>query len=424
MNMYLHRIIDEKVKECLEVFGAVCIEGPKWSGKTWTSRHHSQSQIYLGDPSGNFQNRNLALMDPSMVLDGDKPRLIDEWQEVPLIWDAVRYYVDNHPEKGQFLITGSSTPNRKGILHSGAGRIARVRMNTMSLFESGKSSGDVSLRDICDGNVVNKFTGEVSLLKLAEYIVCGGWPANVNMTYKNSAMIPRQYINAILNDDVNRLDMINRDIKKFGLLLRSLARNEATTVSNKTLKNDIKERDNNDIDDNTVICYLDIAKRLFLTDNILPFATRVRSSVRVKQAEKRRFVDPSLACALLGLTPEKLINDLNTFGFLFESLVERDLRIYSDSFNAKLFHYQDYKGKEIDAVLELENGDWIAIEIKLGANEIDYGADNLLSIKAAIEKDSDGGKPPKQLVVICGLSNAIYKRPDGVIVLPITALKN
>lgn len=419
---YKPRIVDDKIKEYLSVFGAVCIEGPKWCGKTWTSSFHSNSEIFIGDPAGNFQNRQLAQMSPSLILDGEAPRLIDEWQEVPPIWDAVRHRVDMSQEKGQFILTGSATPNHKGVLHSGAGRIAKLRMRPMSLFESGDSSGVISLKDLCQGNIKPTMTGEVDLQKLIRLIIRGGWPGNLNVSSENSALLPNEYLTAIIDDDVFRIDGIKRDSQKMKLLLRSLARNESTTVTNKTLKNDVKAVDDEDIDVETISSYLDIFNRLFITDNQLPFSPLIRSSIRIKQSEKRHFSDPSLACALLRATPEKLFNDLETLGFLFEALCERDLKIYADSFNAGLYHYQDYNGNELDTVIELDNGEWCAFEIKLGANQIDAAAKNLIKIRNEIE--SKGGKPPHMLCVICGLSNAAYKRDDGVFVVPVTALKN
>lgn len=419
---YRPRIIDKQVDEYLSAFGAVCIEGPKWCGKTWTSAYHSKSEIYIGDPANNFQNRKLAEISPDLVLEGDSPRLIDEWQEVPPLWDAVRYKVDQTHQKGQFILTGSATPNHKGILHSGAGRIARLRMRPMSLYESGDSSGKVSLNDLCHGKLTPAMTGEVSLKKLIELIVRGGWPGSLGLSAEQAALLPTEYLNAVIDDDVYRIDGIKRDTTKMRRLLRSLARNESTTATNKTLIKDIKAIDDEDIDGNTVSSYLDIFKRLFLTDNQPPFASSIRSSVRIKQAEKRHFSDPSLACALLRATPESLLNDLETLGFMFEALCERDLKIYAESFGGSLYHYQDYKNQEIDAVIELPDGEWSAFEIKLGANQIDAAAANLLEIKKQIEEDPKG-KPPAVLCVICGMSNAAYRRPDGVFVVPITALK-
>lgn len=419
---YRPRLIDNIIDSYLEEFGAVCVEGPKWCGKTWTSSYHCKSEIMLGNPDGNFQNRQLAQMSPSLVLEGETPRLIDEWQEVPQLWDAVRYKVDQSGNKGQFILTGSATPNHKGILHSGAGRIAKLRMRPMSLFESGNSSGDISLKDICEGRIEPKISGEVDLRKLIDFIIRGGWPANQETTLKQAAYLPIQYIRAVLDDDVYRIDNVKRDKHKMELLLRSLARNEATTVTNKKLKNDIKEIDDEDIDVETVSAYLDVFQRLFLTDNQKPFEAKLRSSIRIKQAEKRHLSDPSLAAALLNATPEMLLNDLNTLGFLFEALCERDLKIYAESFDADLYHYQDYNNNEMDAVIAMPNGKWCGFEIKLGANQIDMAAENLIKIKNEIK--ANGGIAPDSLCVICGLSNAAYQRPDGVFVVPITALRN
>ena len=419
---YRPRLIDNIIDSYLKAFGAVCVEGPKWCGKTWTSSYHCQSEIMLGNPDGNFQNRQLAQMSPSLVLEGETPRLIDEWQEVPQLWDAVRYKVDQNGNKGQFILTGSATPNHKGILHSGAGRIAKLRMRPMSLFESGNSSGDISLRDICEGRIEPKMLGEVDLRKLIDFIIRGGWPANQETTLKQAAYLPIQYIQAVLDDDVYRIDNVKRDKHKMELLLRSLARNEATTVTNKKLKNDIKEIDDEDIDVETVSAYLDVFQRLFLTDYQKPFEAKLRSSIRIKQAENRHLSDPSLAAALLNATPEMLLNDLNTLGFLFEALCERDLKIYAESFDAELYHYQDYNNNEMDAVIAMPDGKWCGFEIKLGANQIDMAAENLIKIKNEIK--ASGGIAPDSLCVICGLSNAAYQRPDGVFVVPITALRN
>ena len=419
---YIPRIIDAAVERYLATMGAVCIEGPKWCGKTWTSSYHSNSEFLVGNPDNNFQNRALAEMSPALVLEGETPRLIDEWQEVPPLWDAVRYTVDQRSKKGQFILTGSATPKRKGVLHSGAGRIGKLRMRPMSLYESGDSSGKVSLQALCEGKLTPTITGEADLRTLAHLIVRGGWPGNLNIDDADISLLPSEYLDAVIDDDVNRVDETRRDSRKVRLLLRSLARNESTTATNRTLKNDIKEIDDEDIDVETVATYLDIFNRLFLTDNQPPYAAKLRSSVRVKQAEKRHFCDPSLACALLKVTPERLIGDLETFGFLFEALCERDLKIYAESFGAALYHYQDYAGNEIDAVIELPDGSWCGIEIKLGANKIEEAAENLIHIRDEIVKD--GGKAPSALIVLCGLSNAAYQRPDGVYVVPLTALKN
>ncbi len=293
----------------------------------------------------------------------------------------------------------------------------------MSLFESGDSSGLVSLKDLCDDVITPAMTGEVKLTNLITFIIRGGWPGNLETPIEQASLIPLQYIQAIIDDDVYRIDGVKRNKAKMMLLLRSLARNETTTATNASLAKDIKDIDDMTIDKDTVADYLDIFERLFLTDNQKPFSTNIRSSVKVKQAEKRHFCDPSIACALLGATPKILLNDLQTLGFLFEALCERDLKIYAESFGASLYHYQDYENKEIDAVIQLQNGDWCAFEIKLGANQIDDAAMNLIKINNKIKADQKG-KPAKVLCVICGLASAAYKRPDGVYVVPITALKD
>lgn len=420
---YKKRIIDDKIERYLRLFGAICLEGPKYSGKTWTARYHAKSEslLYVNTAAG-ANELELAKMSPQVILEGEKPKLIDEWQEATNLWDEIRYDVDRTGLKGQYILTGSSTPKREGISHSGAGRFGKINMRTMSLYETGDSTGDISLKDICEGKFIDKATGKVELRNLARLIIRGGFPGNINYSASDAKEIVNEYINLIINDDLYRLDGISRDKHKVKLLLKSLARNESKTVTNSTLKNDIKEIDNEDIDVDTLSSYLDAFDRLFLLDNDEPFSTNIRSSVRVKQAEKRHFADPSMACALLNITEDKLINDLETFGFLFESLVIHDLKVYADSFNAKCYHYQDYQNKEIDQVIELEDGSWCAFEIKLGANQIDNAAKNLINIRDSILKDN--GKAPSTLCVICGLTTAAYKRPDGVYVVPITALKN
>ncbi len=415
--------MDKVIETYLGVSGGICIEGVKWCGKTWTSAHHSKSEFLVGDPANNFSNRTLASLQPSLILKGLTPRMIDEWQEVPEIWDAVRFEIDNRHQKGQFILTGSSTSKMKGILHSGAGRIVRLRMDTMSLYESGDSSGAISLNDLCMGKLDAQMTGEVSLEDLAYYIVRGGWPDNIAAAHDKAHLMPRAYMTTIINEDLNRLDEgIEYNKQKANLLLRSLARKEATTVSNLSLLKDITQNDKEGMSRNTLTRYLEALGRLFLFNNQPPYSPSLRSSLRVKAAEKRHFSDPAMAAALMGATQSKLMGDLNTFGLLFESLVEHDLRIYAESFGGKLFHYQDYKNNEIDAVVELEDGTWCAFEIKLGAKKIDEGAQSLLRTAAEIEKN--GGIKPRVLCVICGLTNAAYIRPDGVFVVPLTALKD
>ena len=420
---YKKRIVDSVIEEYLKISGAVCVEGPKWCGKTWTSSYHSNSEFLVGDPNNNFSNRQLAALNPSMILQGDVPRMIDEWQEVPAIWDAVRAEIDKRHKKGQIILTGSSTPRTKGIMHSGTGRIISLRMNTMSLFESGDSSGVVSLKELCRGNLKMQMVEEATLEDLAYYIVRGGFPENIYVPENKAHIMPRAYMDGVAKEDLNKLDDgIEYNSAKILLLLKSLARNESTTVSDSSLLKDIIANDDNSMSRNTIAKYLSALDRLFLFNNQDSFSPNYRSGLRIKQSKKRHFSDPSMAAALLNMTPKKLLGDLNTFGFLFESLVERDLSVYAQSFGGKLFHYQDYKNNEIDAVIELEDGEWCAFEIKLGAKRIDEGAENLIKVCNDIENNK--GKAPIIKCVVCGLSNAVYQRPDGVFVVPITALRD
>lgn len=423
VTKYKKRVVDSLIERYLKIFGAICIEGPKWCGKTWTSSYHAKSEFLVGDPSGNFSNRLFAEVEPYTVLEGETPRLIDEWQEVPSLWDATRAYVDRKTEKGQIILTGSSTPQEKGILHSGTGRIKNIRMNTMSLYESGDSSGVISLKDLCEQKFQPKIFDEVSLERLAYLIVRGGWPGNIDVDVTECAELAIGYMENVIKTDLRKLDKdVDYNEQKAKLILKSLARNESSTVSNQKILNDIIENDSESISKNTLVKYLNAIGRMFLFNNQEPFSSNIRSSLRVKQMEKRHFADPAMACAMLKLTPKKMLNDLNTMGFMFEALVERDLSIYAQALNAKLFHYQDYKGNEIDAVIELEDGNWCAIEIKLGLNKAEEGASNL--IKVCDDIVANGGKAPLIKCVIYGVGNIAYQNSAGVYILPITALKD
>jgi len=421
-DRYRPRIIDSILDRYLSSFGAVYIEGAKYIGKTWSAKYHSASAFFIADPEGGYRNRQYAEMDPSIVLPGASPRLIDEWQDVPSIWDAVRFEVDKSSECGRFILTGSATPNWKSISHSGAGRIGTLRMRPMSLYEMGLSSGAVSLEKLCKGEIENRILESVKLEDIVDFILRGGWPGNIGKNIENAILLPRDYINTVLNKDIYSLDSVHRDKSLMQLLMRSLARNESSTATLKTFQNDIKANGDRDITTDTISSYLDILNKLLLIDDQLPFASRLRSTVRVRQQVKRHLVDPSLSAALLGATPDSLIKDLETLGLLFEALCVRDLRIYAEAFGAELYHYLDYRNREMDAVVSLPNGEWCGFEIKLGRNRIDEGAANLLKIKKEIEKENKE-KGPRMLAVICGLEGAVYKRPDGVYVVPITALK-
>lgn len=420
---YRERIIDDIVKSKLASFGAVCIEGPKWCGKTWTALNHSNSVVYIGDPHNNFQNRLLAEVDPSIVLDGLNPRLIDEWQEVPSLWDAVRFEVDKTKYKGQFILTGSSTPKSFGVLHSGTGRIDRIMMRPMSLYESGDSDGSVSLKMLFANTIKTTKNDSMSLSKLAYLATRGGWPGSLGMDEKQASDIAKSYLKSILAEDVTKIDGVKRDSKKVKALIKSLARNVATSVSNATLIKDIKEFEGDVIDPNTIASYLDILTRLFIIDNQQAYDMNYRSSTRVAKSPKRHFIDPSLAVAALEMSPSMLLKDLNLFGFLFESLVIRDLKIYAEANRGSVYYFRHHDtGDEIDAVIELDDGTWGAFEIKLGHNQVDKAAENLLKIKMILDH-TDHKKSPTVLCVICGLGEYAYKRPDGVFVVPIGCLR-
>ena len=422
-NNYKKRVVDSLVERYLKIFGAICIEGPKWCGKTWTSSYHSNSEFFVGDPQGNFSNRILAEMEPYTVLKGKAPRLIDEWQEVPSLWDATRAYVDNSTDKGQLILTGSSTPRVKGIIHSGTGRIKSIRMNTMSLYESGDSNGAISITDLINNKFEPKIFNDIDLKHLAYLIVRGGWPGNIGVEFENCAELAGGYMENVIKTDLKKLEKdIDFNEHKAKLILKSLARNESTTVSNQKILNDIIENDSESISKNTLVKYIEALGRMFLFNNQEPFSPNIRSSLRVKQMEKRHFSDPAMACAMLNLTPKKMMNDLNTFGFMFEGMVERDLGIYAQAINAKLYHYQDYIGNEIDAVIELEDGNWCAFEIKLGLNKAEEGAKILNKVCNSIV--SNGGKAPLIKCVIYGVGNMAYQNSDGVYIFPITALKH
>ena len=418
---YKERLIDKIIEENLEIFGAISIEGPKWCGKTWTALNHANSVVYLNNTADNFREKHLAEMDVNLVLDKEKSELIDEWQEVPAIWDAVRFKCDQDSKKGKYILTGSATPVSDKIHHSGAGRICKMKMYTMSLYESRDSTGDVSLKDLFNNKVENKLLDKVELNHLAELIVRGGWPESVNLSTKGAMKIAKSYIDAILDKDIIEIDGVKRDKGKMEMLLRSLARNESTISTNNVLIKDIAENtaeEELDISRNTVTDYLNVLNRLHLIENQKAFMYKIRSRSNVGKSAKRHFTDPSLGCAILNITPEKLINDLETFGFYFEALCERDLRIYAETIGAKLYHYRDNNtGLEIDSIVEIADGEYGAIEIKLGSNKEEEAVQSLKKFYELAEIK------PKFMCVICGLYDAVIKRPDGIYVLPITALK-
>ena len=418
---YIPRLIDKSIDENLKIFGAISIEGPKWCGKTWTALNHSNSVVYLNNTMDSFKDKNLAEMDVDLILDKAKPELIDEWQEVPAVWDAVRFKCDLDGGKGKYILTGSSVPVSDKIRHSGAGRICKMKMYTMSLFESGDSSGDVSLVDLFNGKIKNKLVDKVTLQKIAEFIVRGGWPNAINMPIEGAIKITKSYIEAVLDKDIVEIDGVHRSKQRMEMLLRSLARNESTVSSNKVLMKDVDDNvteENLNISRNTITDYLDVLERLHLIENQNSFTYKIRSRANVGKNFKRHFVDPSLGCAVLSITPKKLINDLKTMGLYFEALCERDLKIYAESIGAKLYHYRENDtGVEVDAIVELSDGEYGAIEIKLGSNMIDEAVESLNRFYNLAEVK------PKFMCVICGLYDVVVKRPDGIYVFPITALK-
>lgn len=419
---YITRIIDEKIERYLSLFGAISIEGPKWCGKTWTALNHASSVVYINDPSNGFHTKKLAQMDVNLVLGGKMPEVIDEWQEVPEIWDAVRFKCDQDSAKGKYILTGSATPVSERIAHSGAGRIAKINMRTMSLWESGDSDGRVSLRDLFSGSAKNALASKHSLMDIASLIVRGGWPAAIRLDAISASSIAKSYIDDVLDKDISAVDGIHREKGKMLLLMRSLARNESTISPDTTIMKDVasvSDEKEASIARNTVSDYLDVLSKLHIIENQPSFKYKIRSSANVGKIAKRHFVDASLPCALLGITPEKLLNDLNSFGFYFEALCERDLRIYIESLGGSLFHYRDHNtGVEVDAIVELSDGEYGAIEIKLGANEEEAAAKTLKRFYASAEVK------PKFMAIVCGLCDAIVRRPDGIYLLPITSLRN
>lgn len=416
-NGYKKRLVDDTVEEYLKAFGAVNIRGPKYCGKTWTSKNHAESETHL--QSVNVRKQlEIYKIDPMLALSGDKPHLIDEWQEVPAIWDAVRMDIDENPGKGRYILCGSSTPLSDGTMHTGVGRIGDINMRTMSLFESGDSDGSVSLLKMFNRDTIKTTVKDTDLRTLIDLTVRGGWPDLIDVDIKSAMLRNREYLRKSIEDDIPRLDSSSIDILKLKMYVRSLARNESTIVSDRRIIQDMSENEDDTITQVTLAKYRSYVDRIFLTADQLAFSCNLRSSVRIGKSPKRHLVDPSLAIAAMEYTPEKLIGDLKTYGFLFEAMCERDLQIYAGANNGKLFHYRDENGKEIDAVVEMPDGRWGAFEIKLGADEIEGASKKLLKISETFEKK------PEVLCVICGLAGGSYRRPDGVFVVPITSLRN
>lgn len=417
---YMDRLVDKKIEDYLSIFGAVSIEGPKWCGKTWASLNHANSVALLDDE----ETREKAKLSLDLILNNEKPELIDEWNLIPETWDAVRRKCDETTTKGNYILTCSTKlsdeKQKKSIHHSGAGRIGKIKMHTMSLYESGDSTGKASIQDMLNGTLKNELNDKVTLEELANLIIRGGWPSNIKTPEDKINIIPKSYIDAILEHDIN--EDKKRDKNKMTMLLRSLARNETTIVNNKTLLKDIEEFSNGEdiIESRTTVDdYLDILNRLHIIENQNAYSENYRSPERVGKSAKRHFTDPSLACACLDLTKEKLMNDLRTFGLMFEALVERDLKIYMEYLNGKLFHFRDnVTGLEVDSILEFSDGEYAAVEIKLGFNQVEEAKKSLLSFY------NNMVKKPKFMCIIVGYTDVIAKDPEtGIYIVPITALK-
>jgi len=419
---YMPRLVDSMISRYLNVFGAVSIEGPKWCGKTWTSERHANTVNYLLNTENNYSYREAVRLNPKIALAGSRPVAIDEWQEAPAVWDAVRHAVDQTGEKGLFILTGSVS--RKGEqgrpAHSGAGRIASVCMRTMSLFESGDSDGRVSLARLCDKRIdFEPFHKDVDLDRLALLCYRGGWPGNIKTPGADAGLVPIEYLKKLTESDLSLSDGVEHDPNKVSLLLRAIARNTATTVSNATLQRDIQNGANT-LSMPTIHAYLDALKRLYVLEEIPGWNPPLRSKTRIRQAPKRIFTDPSLALAALRTTPGKLVRDLPAMGYVFENLCLRDLLVYAASNDAQVCHYADNSNLEIDAVVEFGNGSYFAVEIKLNPGRIPEAITTLNRFKSKM-RDSGFVAPALSLILTGGGIGQI--RDDGIVIVPATALR-
>lgn len=427
MGEYKLRIADALLEEKLEGMGAVLVEGPKWCGKTTTSEQHAQSILYLDDPKNRQQNLQLADVNPEMLLQGDVPRLIDEWQLAPTLWDAVRFVVDHRNEEGQFILTGSAVPlnveDKTQISHTGTGRIARLRMRTMSLWESGESNGSVSLQQLINDSDHIAGINPLSIDDIAFLVCRGGWPRATFQTRKIALGRAFDYYDAVVNQDLQRIDDVLRSTERVKLLMRSYSRLQGTQTSLCAICDDMKSHDDNTLDDRTVAAYIHALKKIFVIEDMPAWNPNLRSKTAIRTSDTRYFSDSSIAAAALGLCPADLINDLNTFGLLFETMCVRDLRVYADALGGTVYHYRDKDGLECDAVLHFRNGTYMLVEIKLGGDKlVEEGATSLLKLAQKI--DTDKMKSPLCLIVLTGTGTYAYKRKDGVCIIPIGCLKN
>ena len=423
MNDYKKRIVDEMLQRKLKGKGAVLIEGPKWCGKTTTAEQIAKSVLYMANPENKKQNLMLADIDPNVLLKGETPKLIDEWQIAPKIWDAVRFEVDHRKDEGQFILTGSAVPTDKSlIVHTGTGRFSFLLMRPMTLYESLESTGTVSLKDLFGQKEISGINN-LSLEDIAYACCRGGWPRSILMEREIALDQAFDYYDAIVNSDISRVDGISREPTRVKNLMRSYARNVGSQASNETLKNDMINNDSFSLDTDTVFSYINALKKIFVVDEVSAWNPNLRSKTAIRTSDTRYFIDPSIATASLGLGPDDLINDLNTFGFIFENLCVRDLRVYAESINGDLYHYRDSSSLECDAVIHLRNGSYGLVEIKLGGDKlIEEGVENLLKLKNKL--DTSKMKKPSFLMVVTATGDYAYKRSDDVYVVPVGCLKN
>lgn len=424
MKEYRKRIQDKILEKKLKGKGAVLIEGPKWCGKTTTAEQISKSVLYMAKPEDKEQNIMLADINPSLLLNGEVPRLIDEWQLAPKLWDAVRFEVDHRGEEGQFILTGSSVPaNMESVSHSGTGRFSWLTMRPMSLYESGESTGEISLNDLFSNPNSISAINKLNLEDIAFLCCRGGWPRSIFMDKDISLEQAYDYYDAVINSDISRVDGVSRTPMRAKNLMRSYSRNIGTQANNETIKEDMINNDSASLDTDTVLSYVNALKKIFVIEESPAWNPNLRSKIAVRTSDTRYFVDPSIAVASLGLGPKDLINDIRTFGLIFESLCIRDLRVYAEANNGKVYHYRDSSDLECDAVIHLRNGSYGLVEIKLGGDKlIQDGAENLIKLKNKI--DTEVMNNPAFMMILTATGNYAYKREDGVFVVPIGCLKD
>ena len=423
MGAYKQRIVDDLLDRKLQGKGAVLLEGPKWCGKTTTAKQMAKSVLDLGNTAILRDAFEVYQIKPMSLLVGETPKLIDEWQSIPELWDMVRSEVDNRGNVAQFILTGSSTPIEQNKLrHSGNGRIGRLNMRTMSLWESGESTGTVSFNDLFEGKDIEPQNNPLTLEQIA-YLLCrGGWPQATFMTGKVALDQARDYYETIYKVDIQRVDKTRRNSERTRLLLRSYARNVAAAISFNKMAADIKENDNASITYETISEYVDVLKKLFVLEDSPAWNPNLRSKTAIQSSDVRYFSDPSIAAAALGISPDDLVNDLQTFGLLFENMVIRDLRVYADALDGNIYHFRDAGGLECDAVLHRRDGSYGLIEIKLGGpDNIDKAAATLYTLAGKI--DTDKMKKPVFLMVVTAVGQYAYRRKDGVYVIPIGCLR-